>query len=98
MPMSVQMTRREMQNAFEFLQTMCESFTSAGDFARLGVNRLPQLISSEITTLSVCNLRDGRRTVIGSPPGAIAPRDVAVFDRFFFTHPLVRFHAAHGAE
>ena len=36
--------------------------------------------------------------VVSCPAGAIGPADRAVFDRFFFEHPLVRFHAFGGGR
>jgi DNA-binding CsgD family transcriptional regulator len=64
----------------------------SGDFARRGVELLGRLVASEITTLSVCDLASGRRTVVGVPAGAIAAADRAAFDRHFSEHPLVRHH------
>jgi DNA-binding CsgD family transcriptional regulator len=61
--------------------------------ARAGVAALPALVASEVTTLSVCDLRSGRRKVIGSPDSRINEQDAACFDRHFSEHPLVRFHA-----
>jgi hypothetical protein len=64
-------------------------------FARLGVAELPRLVSSELTTLSVCDLATGRRRVIGNPAQALSSRDLSAFDRHFFEHPLVEFHSEH---
>jgi hypothetical protein len=76
-----------------------EAIGSAGadpeSFARLGVAELPRLVASEITTLSVCDLKTGRRRVVGNPGHRLSPADIAAFDRHFFEHPLVRYHSAH---
>jgi DNA-binding CsgD family transcriptional regulator len=61
--------------------------------AEAGVQRLPELVGSDVTTLSVCTLRTGHRRVVCNPAGAISEGDLACFDRFFFEHPLVRYHA-----
>ena len=56
---------------------------------------IPRLVPSELTTLSFCDLVLGRRTVISNPSRAIGPEAIRCFDRFFSTHPLVRYHATH---
>lgn len=66
--------------------------TGAETFARAGVRALPELVGADLTTLSVCALRSGKRRVTGSPERALSAADIACFDRFFFAHPLVRFH------
>ena len=78
------------------LQLLREVGVCAGDwrsFATAGVRALPSLVACEIITLSVCDLRSGRRQVIGAPDCAIGVQDRACFDRFFAEHPLVRYHA-----
>jgi DNA-binding CsgD family transcriptional regulator len=70
---------------------------SADGLARLGVAELPKLVASDLTTLSVCDLVTGRRRVIGDPGCRLSAEDIAAFDRHFFDHPLVRFHAANPA-
>jgi DNA-binding CsgD family transcriptional regulator len=66
-------------------------------FARRGVRLLGNLVASELTTLSVCDLANDRRSVVSSPAGAISAADRAAFDRHFIEHPLVRYHAIeHG--
>jgi DNA-binding CsgD family transcriptional regulator len=62
--------------------------------ARAGVEQLPQLVGSELTTLSVCTLKTGHRRVVCNPVGALSPSDIACFDRFFYEHPLVRYHGS----
>lgn len=72
--------------------------TLEGDdaFAHQGVSSLAGLVASEITTLSVCDLISGRRTVFGTPADAIGARDRAAFDRHFSAHPMVRYHTSGG--
>lgn len=70
--------------------------TSAG-FARAGVACLKRLVASELTTLSICDLDTGHRSVVSDLPGAISRREIEVFDRHFHAHPLVRAHGRNGA-
>ena len=67
--------------------------TGAG-FAREGVRALPGLVASELTTLSICDLGTGHRSVVSDQPGgAISKAEVETFDRHFHVHPLIRDHA-----
>ena len=89
---------RDWRAAFELLGRVAEAGDTPSELAHAAVQALPALVSSEITTLSVCDLRSGRRQVIGTPAGAIGAADRACFDRHFREHPLVRYHAdLHGA-
>ena len=84
---------RDLAAALDFIGDIGDAIDSPEAFARCGVERLPQLVASELTTMSVCDLRSGRRHVTGVPPGAIGDDARAGFDRHFHTHPLVRYHA-----
>lgn len=69
---------------------------AAGDarlFASAGVEALPELVASEITTLSVCDVASAHRSVVGSRGSTLSAADRACFDRHFSEHPLVRYHA-----
>ena len=85
-------THRDLKLAVEMLGTLGEHPGPAA-LAEAGVRRLPALVGSELTTLSVCTLHNGHRSVICNPAGAISAGDIACFDRFFFEHPLVLYHA-----
>jgi DNA-binding CsgD family transcriptional regulator len=87
---------RTLRAALDLLGAMNESVLDKASFARLGVERLPQLVASEFTTLSICHLASGRREVFGLPAGALSAEDRAAFDRHFHEHPLVRYHAYQG--
>lgn len=63
---------------------------------RAVVERLPRLVDSELTTLSICDLGAGTRRVISWPHDAISSSDQACFNRLIHTHPLVRFHSTHA--
>ncbi len=86
-----------MRAALDTLHAIGQDCVDSGDFARRGVQRLPRLVSSELTTLSVCNLDSGHRRVVCDQPGAISRRELEVFDRYFFEHPLVREHGRNPA-
>ncbi len=86
-----------MRAALDTLHAIGEDCADSSDFARRGVQCLPRLVSSELTTLSVCNLDSGHRKVVCDQPGAISRRELEVFDRHFFDHPLVREHGRNPA-
>lgn len=88
-----QLTNRELRTALDVLHAIGEGCTGGADFARRGVQWLPRLVGSELTTLSVCDLDQGHRSVVSDQPGAISVREIEVFDRYFHAHPLV---CAHG--
>lgn len=87
--------RASSHPAIPLLQALVEAGGDRGRFARAGVEWLPRLVASEITTLSVCDLTTGRRHVVGHPQPALAADAIAAFDRHFFEHPLVCFHTRH---
>jgi DNA-binding CsgD family transcriptional regulator len=87
-----QLTNRELRAALDVLHAIGEGCSGAAEFARRGVQWLPRLVGSELTTLSVCDLDQGHRSVVSDQPGAISPRAIEVFDRYFHVHPLVRAH------
>ena len=90
---------RDLGVAFDLVRDMIDAGQEVGGFARCGVQRLPQLVASDLTTLSVCNLATGQRQVTGTPGSAIGTNERASFDRHFNKHPLVRYHAVqHGAD
>jgi len=88
---------RDWRAGFELLHAVAEAGEGVEPLARAAVQMLPGLVASEITSLSVCDLRSGRRRVIAAPEHAIGAEDRACFDRYFRSHPLVRYHAdLHG--
>jgi len=86
------LTQAEIHGALNALHEIGEGCIRSDDFARRGVECLPRLVASELTTLSVCNLEDGHRTVVADVCNALSAREVALFDRHFHEHPLVREH------
>jgi DNA-binding CsgD family transcriptional regulator len=81
-----------LRSALDALHAIGEGCVASEDFARRGVECLPRFVASELTTLSICNLDSGHRSVVSSDPGAISAREAALFDRHFHAHPLVREH------
>ena len=88
----IPLTSAQLRGALDALGAIGEGCAGRDAFARRGVECLPRLVASELTTLSVCNLDDGQRAVVSDQPGAISARELAVFDRHFHDHPLVREH------
>ena len=87
---------RDLHAALHALGDIAEAGPDAAQFAQAGVQVLSQLVPSELTTLSRCDLVNGQRIVYGAPPGAIGSEQRAAFDRHFMAHPLVRYHAFEG--
>lgn len=79
--------------ALSLLDAVRSSRTDPDTYARVGVRELTRVIGSEITTLSVCNLRTGHRSVVSIPGCALSRSEIEAFDAHFHEHPLVRFHA-----
>src|SRR5438552_715488 len=92
-PARIDLTASEMREALDALYAIGEASLSRDEFARRGVDCLPRLARSELTTLSICDLDSGRRSVVSDRKDVISRRDLEVFDRHFFAHPLV---CAHG--
>lgn len=93
---SAYLTERDFRAALDLLGAMEDAGAPA--FAEIGAQRLPTLVASEFTTLSVCNLVSGKREVFGLPRGALSAGDRAAFNRYFDSHPLVRFHGYEGGR
>jgi len=94
-PFSRQSTRlssADLRAILDALQVISEACVTSADFAHHGVHSLPRLVGSELTTLSICDLATGHRSVVSNLPGAISKREIEVFDRYFHEHPLVRAH------
>lgn len=85
--------RADLQATIATIGAVVESARDFGAYADAGVRLLPGLVASEMTTLSVCDLASGRREVVACPAGRLGEADRTCFDRFFFEHPLVRYHA-----
>jgi len=91
------LTNADLRGALDALRAIGDNGLERDSFARCGLERLPRLVSSELTTLSVCNLETGHRSVVSDSPGSISRREIEVFDRYFYDHPLVREHGRNPA-
>jgi DNA-binding CsgD family transcriptional regulator len=89
-PATPRLSSRELRAALDTLHAIGEACAGTTDFARRGVEHLPRLVGSDLTTLVVCDLDQGHRTVV--PSGMVSRREIEVFDRYFYEHPLVREH------
>ena len=94
---TIRLTSADLRSVLDTLHGVGAASTSGAGFARHGVESLPRLVSSELTTLSICDLDSGHRSVVSDLPGAISKREIEVFDRYFFEHPLVREHGRNPA-
>ena len=91
----VNLPQQHLKRAFDFMLDI-SALKEPQSFARCAVSQLPRLVDSEITTLSICDLRRGTRRVISNPDEAIARQEQDVFNRLIHQHPLVRFHSSHA--
>ena len=91
------LTNADLRGALDALHAIGDTGLGREAFARRGLECLPRLVSSELTTLSVCNLETGHRSVVSDSPGSISRREIEAFDRYFYDHPLVREHGRNPA-
>ncbi len=90
-----QLTGADLKRALGFLRAQRAEAPTMEHFARSAISGLAGLVGADLVTLSYCDLRAGTRSVVTWPDGALTDADVACFNRFFQSHPLVRFHATH---
>ncbi len=83
----------DLRACLDTVHAIGEASTSGEAFAHAGVSALRRLVSGELTTLSVCALDTGHRSVVSDVPGAISKRESEAFDRHFNDHPLLQAHA-----
>ncbi len=88
----------DLRAALDVVGNLGDAADDGDGFARCSVEQLPRLAASELTTLSMCDMRSGRRHVVGVPPGTIDAEARASFDRHFDEHPLVRYHGHEGGQ
>ncbi len=90
--MDSHLAEHDLRGAIGVLHEIGEATHSGQDFAQHGITHLPRLVGSELTTLSVCDLNSGHRSVVSNPAVVMGRREIEAFDRFFYDHPLVRAH------
>jgi DNA-binding CsgD family transcriptional regulator len=94
----IRLRAADYRSAWQAVQAVAQAADDVAAYARTGVEVLPAVVASELTTLSICDLAGGRRAVVSTPGCAIAAEDRAAFDRHFREHPLVRFHGYDGGR
>ena len=78
--------------ALELVNEVACALNDDDGFVRCAGTGLKRLVASELTTLSICHLVSGRRTVHGDAAGSIGPAERECFDQHFREHPLVQVH------
>ena len=89
---------RDLRKALTVVRALADDSTDRHAFVPNALDRLAELVPSELTTLSLCDLERGTRTVFGRRGEALSEADIEAFNRHFREHPLVRFHSStpHG--
>jgi DNA-binding CsgD family transcriptional regulator len=87
-----QLTRQHLSQALRLISE-AGAFVQTRALVQHAVTRLPELVGSELTTLSDCDLAKGTRHVVSFPNNAISSTERACFDQFIHQHPLVQFHS-----
>ena len=87
-----QLTGQHVSQALRLISE-AGAFTHTRALVQHVVTRLPQLVGSELTTLSDCDLTTDTRHVVSFPNNAISSTERACFDQFIHQHPLVQFHS-----
>jgi DNA-binding CsgD family transcriptional regulator len=85
----------DMQRAVAAFQDIAAVDSDYGSFAGHTLDRLAELVGSDLTTLSLCDLGRQTRSVVGRRGEQLSTEDRAAFDRHFSDHPLVRYHSSH---
>ena len=90
------LTRHDHATALALLARLESAACDLTRFAREAVDAVASFVASELTTLSVCDLVTGHRSVVARPDAGLSGADIEAFDRHFFEHPLVRHHGVDG--
>ncbi|MDP2255689.1 MAG: helix-turn-helix transcriptional regulator [Polaromonas sp.] len=90
------LTRNDYASALQVLARVEAQADNFDRFAHAVVQALNDFVSSELTTLSVCDLMTGHRQVVGLPGVRLGADGIECFDRHFSEHPLVRHHGHEG--
>lgn len=84
----------DLRNALSVVQALAEESADRRSFVASALEKLTQLVPSDLTTLSLCDLQRGTRTVFGRRGETISEANRGAFNRHFHEHPLVRFHSS----
>jgi DNA-binding CsgD family transcriptional regulator len=90
-----ELPERDLRAALGALQVLSAQRTSCTGFIDAALDELTGIVASDLTTLSICDLEQGTRSVVGRRAESLSAIDREAFDRHFREHPLVRFHSAH---
>jgi DNA-binding CsgD family transcriptional regulator len=90
----IRLSEAGMRGAIAVMRTIAEESHDCRSFVTSALERLPALVASDLTTLSLCHLGRASRDVFGRPGETLSDADLNAFDRHFRSHPLVRFHSA----
>jgi DNA-binding CsgD family transcriptional regulator len=90
-----ELTERDLRGAMSVLGALAEHSEDRRSFVTEALDQLTGIVASELTTLSICDLRAAQRHVVGRAGEALSDGDRAAFNQHFRDHPLVRFHGAH---
>jgi len=85
---------RDLRAALRALQILAEQSVTGASFIDAALEQLTGVVTSDLTTLSICDLEQGSRRVVGRKAEALSEADRAAFDQHFREHPLVRFHGS----
>jgi DNA-binding CsgD family transcriptional regulator len=86
---------RDLRAALRALQLLADQTANTASFIDAALAQLPDIVASDLTTLSICDLDAGTRRVVGRKGESLSEADRAAFDQHFREHPLVRFHGSH---
>jgi DNA-binding CsgD family transcriptional regulator len=90
-----ELPERDLRAALGALQALSAQSASCAGFIEAALEELTGIVASDLTTLSICDLEQGTRSVVGRKAESLSAIDREAFDRHFREHPLVRFHSAH---
>jgi hypothetical protein len=86
----------DARRALASFQAIAVGGDAYASLVRQVLDELARLVGSDLTTLSLCDLERGTRTVVGRQGEAISEQDREAFNRHFREHPLVRYHGTHS--
>jgi DNA-binding CsgD family transcriptional regulator len=86
---------RDLRAALGALQAVAVQSANCTNFIDAALEELTGIVASDLTTLSICDLKQGTRSVVGRRAESLSVFDREAFNRHFHEHPLVRFHSSH---
>ena len=86
------LSRHDYAGALALLARIETSVVSVESFAHETVAAVGAFVAAERTTLSVCDVVNGHRGVVGLPGECLSCEDIASFDRHRLAHTVVRHH------